>query len=97
MRQATRSRETLQLCAFIHGQLEGRFGTSGEHSAAYRCPYNIASYLWDTTLVEYGKSIDYAAVNSSNVKGSAVTIWRKVSRNKSEFFRRSKRKVISSK
>src|SRR5208337_1460115 len=28
----------------------GGFGASGEHSAAYRCLCNIASYLWDTTL-----------------------------------------------
>jgi len=50
VRQAARSRETLQLCAFVHGQFEGGFGASGEHRAAYRRLYNIASYLWDTTL-----------------------------------------------
>src|SRR5271157_4446852 len=50
VRQAARSCETLQLCAFVHAQFEGRFGASGEHSAAYRRLDNIASYLWDTTL-----------------------------------------------
>src|SRR5271167_2856576 len=35
MRQATRSRETFQLDAFVHRQLEAGFGPSGEHSAAY--------------------------------------------------------------
>src|SRR5208337_2659190 len=50
LRQAARSRETLQLGAFVHAQFEGGFGASGEHSAAYRHLGNIASYLWDTTL-----------------------------------------------
>src|SRR5664279_2800331 len=56
MRQATRCHQTLQLCAFIHAQFEGGFGASGEHSAAYRCLYNIESYLWDTTLAERERS-----------------------------------------
>src|ERR1017187_9222470 len=50
MRQGARSRETLQLCVFVQGQFQGRFGASGEHRAAYRSIHNIASYLWDTTL-----------------------------------------------
>ena|SRR6266568_3119135 len=37
------------------------------------------------------------AVNFSNVSTGAVTIWRKVSKNRLVFFRRLKRKVISSK
>src|SRR5208337_2782098 len=52
MRQRTRSRPTLQLCAFVHSQIEGGFGASGEHSAAYRRLDTIAGYLWDTTLAE---------------------------------------------
>ena len=55
VRQATRSRETLQLCAFVHAQLEGRFGAAGEHSAAYRYIRTIASYLWDSTLERNGQ------------------------------------------
>src|SRR5271157_5089753 len=54
MRQRTRSRPTLQLCAFVHSQIEGGFGASGEHSAAYRRLDTIAGYLWDTTLAVSG-------------------------------------------
>jgi hypothetical protein len=28
------------------------FGPSGKHKTAYRNSFNIASYLWDTTLVQ---------------------------------------------
>src|SRR5271157_4328808 len=56
MRQGPRSRETLQLGAFVHSQIEGGFGASGEHSAAYRRLDTIAGYLWDTTLAVSGVS-----------------------------------------
>jgi hypothetical protein len=58
MRQAARSRQTPQLRAFVLGQFEGRLGASGKHSAAYRCLFNIASYLWDSTLGRVNESKD---------------------------------------
>jgi len=38
MRQGARSRQTLQLYAFVHAQFESSFGASGERTAAYGYP-----------------------------------------------------------
>src|SRR5664279_3407259 len=80
MRQATRCHQTLQLCAFIHAQFEGGFGASGEHSAAYRCLYNIESYLWDTTLghiTKQGSSIlRFLLVEAAQVTVRRLPEWR---------------------
>ena len=36
MRQGARSRQTLQLGAFVHGQFKDRFGASGELNSPWR-------------------------------------------------------------
>src|ERR1019366_2815600 len=74
MRQATRSRETLQLGAFVHRQFEGGFGASGEHNAAYRCLCNIASYLWDITLGRE-KNTDRKRAGGCTQRGRGTCGW----------------------
>src|SRR5450755_5150979 len=52
MRQGTRNREALQLGLLFWAHFKAGFGPSGKHKTAYRNSFNIASYLWDTTLGE---------------------------------------------
>src|SRR5437016_7242689 len=75
------------------------FGTNTGPEPQRKLTLTWTSYLWHFTtgMTPVWDSFPIQEVSFSKVRTGAVTIWRKVSKNRLAFFRRLKRKVISSK